>query len=80
VRDAILFGATIAAFALLVTAHVTIALGLVRRVPRWRGLVAFVLPPLAPYLAARAQMRVRATAWMCALVVYAVMRLVERAE
>ena len=78
-RDVILFGAMIAAFALFVTAHVTIALGLVCRAPRWRGLVAFVLPPLAPYFAARAKMRVRASAWMCALVVYAVTRFVQHA-
>jgi hypothetical protein len=68
----------IGAFALLVTVHVTIAWGLVRRAPRWHALAAFALVPLAPYLAARAKMRVRATAWMCALVVYAVARFAQR--
>jgi hypothetical protein len=32
---------------LFVTAHLGIALGLSRRAPRWRALVALVVPPLA---------------------------------
>jgi hypothetical protein len=78
VKDAIAFGAMIAAFALLVTAHVTIAWGLAGRAPRWRAAVALVVPPLAPYFAARERMPVRASAWMCALVVYAALRFAER--
>jgi hypothetical protein len=32
---------------LLVTAHLGIALGLSRRAPRWRAVVALLVPPLA---------------------------------
>jgi hypothetical protein len=78
VSDAVLFGAMIAAFASLVTAHVAIAWGLATEAPRWRALAALVVPPLAPYYAARARMRVRAAAWVCALVAYALARFVQR--
>jgi hypothetical protein len=70
-RDAVVLSVLLVAFASLVTAHVTIAVGLVRRRPRWRALLAFVVAPLAPYYAAREHMRVRACVWVGALVVYA---------
>ncbi len=61
-------------FASLVTAHVTIALALSSRQPRWRAWVALLVPPLAPFWAARSQMRGRATLWVVALVGYVVAR------
>ncbi len=70
-RDIAVLSSLLVAFAVLVTAHVTIAVGLVRRKPRWHALLAFVIAPLAPYFAVRERMRVRAFTWVGALVVYA---------
>jgi hypothetical protein len=70
-RDIVVLSVLLVAFAALVTAHVTIAAGLLQRRPRWHALLAFVVAPLAPYYAARAHMRVRAFAWIGALVAYA---------
>ena len=63
------------AFALLVTVHVVIVFGLVRRRPWWRGPVSLALLPFAPYWAWRECMRVRASLWVGALVVYVLARL-----
>jgi hypothetical protein len=71
-RDAIVLLVLVAAFATLVTAHVTLALGLARRPPRWRALAALVAAPLAPWWGWRERMRVRAVVWVAAAVVYAV--------
>lgn len=60
------------AFAFAATMHVVIALALARHAPRWHALAAFVVPPLAPYWAWRANMRRRATVWTVALVLYLV--------
>ncbi len=70
-RDIVVLSALLVGFAALVTVHVTIAVGLLRRQPRWHALLGFVVAPLAPYYAAREHMRVRAFAWVGALVVYA---------
>ncbi len=70
----ILVGALVLAFALLVTVHVMITFGLTARRPRWRGPVAFVVAPLAPYWAWRERMRVRAAMWAVALVAYVAVR------
>ena len=48
-RDGILVGGLVIAFATLVTVHVAIVLGLAWQSPRWRALAAFFVPPLAPY-------------------------------
>ncbi len=69
-RDVVVLSILLVAFAALVTTHVTIAAGLLRRRPRWHALLAFVVAPLAPYYAAREQMRARTFAWIGALVVY----------
>jgi hypothetical protein len=71
-RDAIVLAALVIAFATLVTVHVTIALGLARRPPRWRALVALVVAPLAPWWGWRERMRVRGVIWVVAVVTYAV--------
>lgn len=75
-KDILLVGGLVLAFALLVTVHLTIAFGLLRRRPRWRGIVAFVVAPLAPWFAWREHMRVRATVWTVALVAYAATRII----
>jgi hypothetical protein len=64
--------ALIGSFAALLTTHLAIVATLLRREPRWRGLVA-LLPPVAPlavYWALRERMYVRGTLWMLGLVVY----------
>jgi hypothetical protein len=65
-------GSLLVAFATLVTAHVTIAIGLLRRSPRWRAPVALVIAPLAPIWGWQSHMRVRAMVWTIAAVVYVV--------
>jgi hypothetical protein len=44
VKDMIVVGALVFSFALLVTVHVVLLWGLAFRKPRWRALVAFVVP------------------------------------
>ena len=59
--------------AVVIGAQLALAVGLVRRAPRWRGLLAFVLPPLAPYWgwsAGTSAMRRLVYAWLVALAVY----------
>jgi hypothetical protein len=57
-------------FGLLVTVHVYLAAVLTREVPLWRALLAFVVPPLAPYYAYVARRRVLTATWIAALVAY----------
>ena len=64
--------AVVLAFALLVTAHLAIAVGLVAKTPKWRALVALVFAPMAPYWAWREHMRIRAGIWAAGLVLYVV--------
>ena len=71
-KDPIVIGLLIVAFALLITVHVTIAFGLFKKPPRWRAPVAFFVPVMAPYWAWREHMRVRAGMWIGAVVVYLV--------
>lgn len=61
-----------AAFGVLVTAHVALILGLASRPPRWRALVALVLPPLAAYWGWQEQRRLASATWFVSLVAYAV--------
>jgi hypothetical protein len=67
----VLFVVLVTAFAALVTTHVTLAVGLARRAPRWHALVALVVAPLAPWWGWRAHMRVRGALWVAAAAVYA---------
>ncbi len=71
----VVFVALVTAFALLVTLHVALVFRLVLRHPRWRGLVALVLPPLAPYWGMEAGMKRMAALWIVALSVYVVARI-----
>ena len=73
-RDLVLTVVLVVAFAGLVTAHVTIAVGLVRRTHRWRAPLALVVPPLAPYFAVGARMWVRASIWVMCLAAYGITR------
>jgi hypothetical protein len=69
-KDGILVGSLVLAFATLVTVHVAIVLGLAFRDPRWRALAAFFVPPLAPYWALRSGMAVRGAIWIGSVVLY----------
>jgi hypothetical protein len=62
----------VGSFATLVTVHLALAVGLVRRRPHWRGAAALVVPPLAPYWGFRVGMRKRVIVWLAALSLYAV--------
>jgi len=74
-RDEVVAAALLLAFAVLITAHVTLVVGLAARSPRWRALVALVVPPLAPYWGWSA-LRVRSAVWMAGAVTYGVMLVV----
>ena len=70
-KDALVLGGLLLAFALLMTMHMAIVFGLAQRSPRWRALAALFVPPLAPYWALRGGMMVRASVWIGSLVLYA---------
>jgi hypothetical protein len=70
VKDLVLFTLTIVGFATAVTAHVGTVVGLARRGPRWRGLVALFAVPLAPYWALREGLWFRAAAWLGGAALY----------
>lgn len=74
----IVVGVVVLAFALLVTAHLAIVVGLVAKTPRWRALAALVVAPLAPYWAWREHMRVRAGFWATGLILYVVSAIVAK--
>jgi hypothetical protein len=67
-RDLLVFVATVVLFAVLVTVHVMLAIGLSRRAPRWRGPVALVIAPLAPWWAWREKMRAGVVLWVAVAV------------
>jgi hypothetical protein len=68
--DAFLVIVIVTSFALLVTSHVALAAGLLGRKPRLRGLVALLVPPVAPYLGIRERMWLRSIVWMLSLAAY----------
>jgi hypothetical protein len=68
--DYVLLALIGAAVGLNLVAHVTLVIGLLRRDPWWRGLVALVVPPLAPYWGYEAKLRRRVTLWVLSLAVY----------
>ncbi len=69
-RDAVVLTVLVLAFATLVTTHLALAAGLTRRHPRWRGPVALVVVPLAPWWGAHDRMLVRSVLWIAAAAVY----------
>jgi hypothetical protein len=74
-RDELVAAALVVTFAVVVTTHVTLVAGLAGRAPRWRALVALVVPPLAPYWGWSA-LRRRSVVWMAAALGYMVLRVV----
>ncbi len=71
-HDAAFTAGLVLAFASLVTAHVVSVFGVFARRGALPGFGAMLLPPLAPYFAARAGMTVRACLWVAAAVAYGV--------
>jgi hypothetical protein len=79
VKDAIVLATLVLSFATLVTVHVALAGRLVLRGrPRWRGVVALVLPPLAPIYGFREGLRRTSTLWLASVIAYAIALLVAR--
>lgn len=62
------------ALAAWVTIHVALSVGLLRRHPRWRGLVGFLLAPLAPVFGFAAELRVRSVLWILFAIAYGILR------
>jgi hypothetical protein len=73
-RDSIVVSLLVVAFATLLTAHVTLVVGLARRRPRWRALTGFFIAPLAPWWGWQEGLRARAVLWVVAAVAYGVAR------
>lgn len=67
--DLALLGLICVAVGLHLVAHVTLVIGLLRRKPWWRGLVALLVPPLAAFWGYEAMPR-RVTLWLLTLAVY----------
>lgn len=72
--DLILTLALSVALAAWVTDHVALSVGLMRRHPRWRGLVALLVAPLAPVFGFGAQLHVRSVLWIVFAVAYVALR------
>jgi hypothetical protein len=72
VKDVLILASLVLAFATLVTVHVLLAALLTRTRPRWRGLVALMVPPLAPIWGYREGRRRTATLWVMAAVAYTI--------
>jgi hypothetical protein len=76
VKDTIVLVVLLIAFAALITVHVALAGRLVLRArPRWRGVLALIVPPLAPIWAFREGWRRSGIAWIAAVVVYVAARM-----
>jgi hypothetical protein len=73
--DAFLVIVIVTSFALLVTTHVALAAGLLGRKPRLRGLLALLVPPVAPYFGIRERMWTRSILWGLSLVIYVAARI-----
>ena len=68
--DLALYALLCVAVGLHLVAHVTLVIGLWRLGPWWRGLVALLVPPLAPFWGYEAKLRGRVTLWVASLAVY----------
>lgn len=76
-KDALVLGALLVSFATLLTTHVAISVRLLlRQKPRYRGLLALVVPPLAPAWAYAADWRGLCWLWVGSVVAYALSLLV----
>jgi hypothetical protein len=73
-RDLVLTVLLSVALAAWITDHVALAVALLRRKPRWRGPVAFVVVPLAPVFGFMEKLRVRSALWLLLAIAYGVLR------
>jgi hypothetical protein len=81
VKDALITVALAVGLASLITVHVALSVRiLLRQRPRWRGLVAFVVPPLAVIWAFRAGWKATALLWLGAMALYAAALMVALAD
>ena len=55
-----------------VTTHVALSAAVAQATPRWRGVLAFVVPPLAPYWGWQANRRRLAALWIALFASYAI--------
>ncbi len=68
--DVLLLLLLVGAFALLVTAHVALFAALLHGPRPWRGVLALLVPPTAPYLGWREGLRAWPVTWLIALATY----------
>jgi hypothetical protein len=74
-RDVLVLLLMVLGLGVLITAQVRLVFVLVFfEKPRWRGLLALLLPPLAPWLGWRAGRRWNAGVWLVAALIYVVGR------
>ncbi|MEI9941817.1 MAG: hypothetical protein WDO69_31775 [Pseudomonadota bacterium] len=66
---ALMFGLA-ASLGLLLASHVALSIGLAVLGPWQRGLIAFVLPPLAPFWGYHGKLHTRSLLWIIALVTH----------
>lgn len=76
IKDVVVVALFVLAFATWVTVHVALSGRLVLNArPRWRGLAALAVPPLAPIYAYREGWRRSAAVWLVAVLACALARL-----
>lgn len=71
-RDIVVIAFLVLSFAFVMTIHVSIALGLLTRPPRYRGFVALFVPVIGLVWAWQSSMRARVWMWIIGAVVYVV--------
>ena len=67
--DLALIIALVVSAGVLLSTHVSLSVGLARLGPWHRGLVAFVVPPLAPFWGYHGKLHTRSLIWIIALVI-----------
>jgi len=73
--DIVITVALSVALAAWVTDHVALSVGLMRRRPWWRGVLALLVAPLAPVFGIGARLWVRSALWIALALTYVVLRL-----
>jgi len=59
-----------ASLGLLLASHVALSIGLAQLGPWYRGLIAFVVPPLAPFWGYSGKLHARSLLWIVSLVAH----------
>jgi hypothetical protein len=76
--DVFVMVSIVVSFGAFVTTHVALSAGLAARNPWWRGPIALVVLPLAPFWGFREKLRARTLVWLTAVAVYAAARVAAR--